>query len=379
MLPESMRRYLSRYFSLGYLDSLEAALKTPASRYFLRVNSLKANPADVVSVMREEGYEVYQHSIVREAIYTLVKGPNTVAVHRGRVIVDWKTAESAYVGANIYAPGVQKVMNCEKGDFVTVFSPAGVPVAEGVLEMTPKEIFSERKGLAVRSTNSIYRVPSFREHPFYRAGVLYAQSFPSMAAVKALPLREDWTVLDMCASPGGKATHAAEIMKDKGEVIAVDRSEKKVREIEENARRLGLRSIKPLVYDSRYISDVVDSNSIDVVILDPPCTTLGIRPKLIYTRGEKDVYQSAEYQRQFLSEAYKVLRRSGILLYTTCTLTPHENELNIIYAVSEIGFKALPLSLPFSLRSPLLGVDGGVFDPVVSDTPGFFISMLVKR
>ncbi|MGB9709353.1 MAG: PUA domain-containing protein [Infirmifilum sp.] len=379
LFRESMRSYLGKFYSREYVRELEESLRTPGSRYFMRVNTLKADPSEVAYILREEGYEVYNHPQVREAIYTHVKGPFDVNIHRGRVIVDWKTAESVYVGANVYAPGVHKVVNADKGDYVTVTSPDGTVVAEGVLEMSPPEIFRERRGLAVRTTNSVFRIVSLREHPFFREGVIYHQSLPSIVAVKSLAPKPGWTVLDMCASPGGKATHAATLMEDSGEVIAVDRSENKVRAIEENARRLGLRSVRPLLYDSRYISEVLGVNSVDAVILDPPCTTLGIRPKLIYTREEKDVYQLAEYQRQFLSEAWRVLRRGGLLLYTTCTLTPHENEFNVLYAASKLGFKTLRVNTPLKLRTPYLGIEGAVFDPVVNDTPGFFISVLRKN
>lgn len=378
LFRESMKNYLHRFYNPEYVDSLEEALKTPGTKYYLRVNTLKADTKEVVYRLREEGYDVHLHPIISEAIYTYVRGPHRVNLHSGHVIVDWKTAESVYMGAYVYAPGVQKIVNAERGDLVTVFSPDGEPVAEGILERSPSEIFREKRGIAVRTTNSVYKIPSLREHPFFREGILYHQSLPSMVAVKLLAPMPGWTILDMCASPGGKATHAAILMGDEGEVIAVDRSEKKVQTVDENARRLGLRSVKTLVYDSRYISEILDPESVDAVILDPPCTTLGIRPKLIYTREERDVYQLSQYQRQFLSEARKVLRRNGLLLYTTCTLTPHENEFNMIYAASELGLKPLGLKPPFPLRSPLLGVEGVVFDPVLNDTPGFFISVLRK-
>ncbi len=375
LLEDSFRRYLEAFYSAHYVSMLEEALRSPGSRYFFRINTLKANPEEVVSRLREEGYEVYQHPVIREAIYSRVIGPNSVRVYRGRVVVDWKTAESVYVGANVYAPGVQKVIDAERGDFVTVITPSGEPVASGILEMEPSEIFEARRGLAVRVLSSVYKAPSLREHPLFSEGVIFHQSLPSMVSIRLLNPEPGWTILDMCASPGGKATHAAILMRDEGEVIAVDRSRRKVQIIEENARRMGLKSVKTLVYDSRYISDVIEPRSVDAVLLDPPCTNLGVRPKLHYTRKATDVYRLSDYQRQFIFAASKVLRKGGLLLYTTCTLTPHENELNVLYATT-LGFRVVKLNPPLPLRRPLLGIEGLVFDPVYNDTPGFFISLL---
>ncbi|PLJ77658.1 PUA domain-containing protein [Infirmifilum sp. SLHALR2] len=375
LIREGMRRYLSRFYDPTYIDALEEALRRPSSRYFFRVNLLKADPVEVVSRLREEGYEVHMHPAVREAIYARVTGPHSVHLHRGRVVVDWNTAESVYVGANVYAPGVQRVIGAEKGDFVTVVTPSGQPVASGVLEMSPDEIFRERRGIAVRVLNSVFKAPSLREHPLHKEGLVYHQSLPSMVAVKLLNPEPGWRVLDMCASPGGKATHAAILMEDKGEVIAVDRSASKVRVIDENAARMGLKSVKTIQYDSRYITDVLDTGSVDAVILDPPCTTLGVRPKLRYTRDSTDVHRLAEYQRQFITEAAKVLRKGGLLLFTTCTLTPHENEMNVLFSM-KLGFRPLRINPPLLLRKPLLGIEGTVFDPVYNDTPGFFISLM---
>ncbi|MEM4516219.1 MAG: methyltransferase domain-containing protein [Thermofilum sp.] len=376
-LHESMREYLGRFYSRMYLERLLAGIAVPASRYFLRVNTLKITREELVYTLREEGLEVFTHPEVHEAVYLKVKGPNTVRVHRGKVFVDYPTAESAYVGANVYAPGVIKVENALPGDQVTVLSPDSRPVAEGVLVMEPDEIFSKRRGKAVEVTLSVFKVESLRDHRAYSDGLIYHQSLPSMIAVKVLAPKPGWAVLDMCASPGGKATHAAQMMGDEGEIVAVDRSEEKVKAIQENARRLGLRSLKTFIYDSRYISEVVGTNSFDAVILDPPCSALGVRPKLRYSRTHSDVIRLANYQRQFLSEAYKVLRHGGLLLYSTCTISPLENELNIVYAARELGFRVKPANY-LNVRKPLLGIPGLLFDPVVNDTPGFFVTLLEK-
>jgi len=377
-LEEGFARYLARFLGLSYAEELLRKVQEPPTRYFLRVNTLKVSSERLVEELRAEGYNVYKHPLVPEAVFLKVEGPFAVREHAGKVFVDYPTAESCYVGAHVYAPGVLKVVGASAGDTVSVHAPDGKVVAEGVLVMEPEEIFGRRRGKAVEVTLSVYRVASLRDHRVFKEGLIYHQSLPSMVAVRELSPEPGWSVLDMCASPGGKATHAAQLMQDEGEVVAVDRSEKKVEAVRENARRLGLNSLKTIVYDSRYISEAVGSNSFDAVILDPPCSALGVRPKLHYPRSFTDVLRLSNYQRQFLSEAYKVLRRGGILLYSTCTISPLENEWVVIHAAEKIGFEVLKTKYP-GVRRPLLGVPGLLFDPVTNDTPGFFIALLKKK
>ncbi|MEM1698147.1 MAG: hypothetical protein QXG48_05780, partial [Thermofilaceae archaeon] len=114
-------------------------------------------------------------------------------------------------------------------------------------------------------------------------------------------------------------------------------------------------------------------------ILDPPCSALGVRPNLYYERGEREFQTLSEYQRQFLRVAARLLRKGGLLLYSTCTLTLEENELNVLWAVKELGFKLR--SQPVFLGSSGFAGLGSLvqrFEPDIHDSPGFFIALLEK-
>ncbi|MEM0460002.1 MAG: PUA domain-containing protein [Thermofilaceae archaeon] len=376
--PAAVKRLAELYSDR--VESILASLRTPARRYFLRVNTLKATPAEVVEELRRQGFEAHVFEALSDAIYLPVKGPFYVRRLEKTVVAKKEAAESVYQGAHLYAPGVLSAKGVKEGERVNVVSPRGDLVAEGVAEMDGEEMVARKQGLAVRVEVSVFKVPSIRELDVYRRGLVYDQSLPAIVAGHVLDPKPDWLVVDMCASPGGKATHAAQLMGGSGRVVAVDRSRSKVAKIEENARRLGLGNIEVRVADSRYLDvDAEDLVGSDAVILDPPCSALGVRPTLYYERGEREFQTLSEYQRQFLRVAARLLRKGGLLLYSTCTLTLEENELNVLWAVKELGFKLR--SQPVFLGSSGFAGLGSLvqrFEPDIHDSPGFFIALLEK-
>jgi len=355
-------------------------LKAPSKRYFLRVNTLKASPEDVVARLREEGFEAHVYTELPDAIYLPVKGPFEVKRASKVVVAKKDAAESVYQGANLYAPGVLEAKRVKEGDIVNVVSPRGQIVAEGLAMMDGEEMVARREGLAVKTLRSVYAVPSVRELDVYRDGLVYDQSLPAIVAGHVLSPVPNWLVVDMCAAPGGKATHAAQLMRGEGRVVAIDRSEGKARRIVENARRLGLKNVEVRVADSRYLDvEMEDLAGADAVILDPPCSALGVRPSLYYERGEREFASLADYQRQFLKVAAKLLRKGGLLLYSTCTLTLEENELNIAWAVEKLGLRVRAQKVFIGSQGfTELGAFLQRFEPDLHDAPGFFIALLEK-
>ena len=379
--PEVVTKIVDIY-GLWRTERILSLLKKPGKRYFLRVNTLKASRDEAKTRLEEEGITAHVFPYLKDTLYISVKGPFEVRVQEKKVVADKAAAESVYMGANLYAPGVITAKRVKAGDRVTVVDPRGFPVAEGIAEIDGDEMENISKGLAVRTIRSVYKVPSIRELKVYREGLIYDQSLPSILAVHILSPKEWWRVVDMCAAPGGKATHAAQLMNDKGEVLAIDRSREKVKKIEENKNRLGIRSIKTFIRDSRYLDLEEEFHNVDAVILDPPCSSLGVRPKLYYERGLEDIKSLSKYQRQFLSVASKIVKKGGFVLYSTCTLTLEENEANMWWAYKFLRLKPIAQGLFLGTRGFSMGSLEGYlfqrFDPHLHDTPGFFISLLVK-
>jgi 16S rRNA (cytosine967-C5)-methyltransferase len=135
-------------------------------------------------------------------------------------------------------------------------------------------------------------------------------------------------ILDLCAAPGGKTTHLAELMQNQGEIIAVDVSKAKLVIIKENCQRLGISIVKPVALDATRLLPF-PSGSFDGCLVDAPCSGLGTlrrHPEGKWRIKEQDIPRLQEMQEQILRQAAPLIKEGGCLVYSTCTLTAEENE-----------------------------------------------------
>lgn len=344
-------------------------------------------------------------------------------------------------------------------------------------------VFRVLSGLAVDMNDRVFRLPSFND---VLEGEIFLQNLPSIITAHALDPQPGERILDMCAAPGGKTTAIATLMKDKGEVIAVDRSHNKVAEIQKLAAELGLNSIttykldalkavrtseskdirvlcssEDIVCPSTQVSELLrfqmenlsstavqvsetiksvsdeqakrgsyasraeerkksrrmrngpgrnhcvgsrvekcdgfSPNSFDRVLLDAPCSALGLRPRLF--AGEETVEsmrKHSKYQRRMFDQAVQLVRPGGVIVYSTCTINPGENEGLVRYALDTCKFLSLASQHPKVGGPGLVGrcesSDGYIeewlrpgeedlvqrFDPSSPlDTIGFFIAKFI--
>ncbi|WP_342509363.1 16S rRNA (cytosine(967)-C(5))-methyltransferase RsmB [Sporosarcina sp. FSL K6-2383] len=162
----------------------------------------------------------------------------------------------------------------------------------------------------------------------YKKGWITIQDESSMLPVLALDVQPGMKVLDMCAAPGGKTTHIAEKMKDKGEVFAHDIHEHKLALIEANATRLGLTSIQAKSGDSRKLTELYAPSSFDRILVDAPCSGLGVirrKPEIKYNKTEADFNGLIQIQSDLLDTARELIKPDGIIVYSTCTVEYMEN------------------------------------------------------
>jgi 16S rRNA (cytosine967-C5)-methyltransferase len=134
-------------------------------------------------------------------------------------------------------------------------------------------------------------------------------------------------VIDACAAPGGKTTHIAELMGDKGKIWACDQTASRLRKLKENTQRLHLQSIYTYIGDSRNLPQF--SQTADCVLLDAPCSGLGTMHRHADARWRQTpglVQELCQLQKQLLSHNATFVKTGGVLVYATCTLHPEENE-----------------------------------------------------
>lgn len=162
--------------------------------------------------------------------------------------------------------------------------------------------------------------------PWLSAGKYYVQDESSALAAHALQVEPGQLVYDLCSAPGGKATHLAQLMEDKGKILAFDLSEKRLKAVEENSQRLGLSIIETRQGDA---SQNLKLPLAPRVLVDAPCSGLGTmrhRPDIRWRKTKEEVLELAALQKKILSQAANYVAFGGLLLYTTCTLTKWENE-----------------------------------------------------
>ncbi len=176
----------------------------------------------------------------------------------------------------------------------------------------------------------VYRGPRpLRELEAYRDGLFTVQDEGAMAVARAVAPRPGWLVVDACAGVGGKATHLAELMGDRGRVVAVDLFEHKLGLLRETAARLDLGCIETRRLDARALPASDLTGAADAVLVDAPCSGLGVlrrRPDLRWRVAESDLAALAHLQAAILVAAASCVKPGGSLVYATCSLEPEENQ-----------------------------------------------------
>ena len=178
-------------------------------------------------------------------------------------------------------------------------------------------------GVRIVSRTAVTAIPGFTE------GLFAVQDESSQLAVLFLSPQPGERILDVCAAPGGKATYLAQLMENRGEVLACDISTKKLRLVAEAADRLGIGIIRTMADDATKLGAGADGPLFDRILLDAPCSGLGVirrNPEGKWWKTPDDVARLAATQRNILDAVAPRLRSGGVLLYSTCSTMVEENE-----------------------------------------------------
>ena len=194
---------------------------------------------------------------------------------------------------------------------------------KGNLEIGNQAILDDFR--TITGTKNIVKMPE------YINGNISIQDESAGLSSFILNPKEGETVLDACSAPGGKTTYLAEIMNNTGSIIAWDIYEERLKQVDENAKRLGINIIKTEVKDAS-IYDKAYDKKFNKILLDVPCLGLGVirrKPDIKWNRNEENIDEITKIQYQILKTCSKYLKDDGILVYSTCSILKEEN-INII-------------------------------------------------
>ena len=257
-----------------------------------------------------------------------------------------------------------KLTGQEKESLLTKWQHAGVAIAEH-----PYLSYAYR----IENTEGIFGLAGFAE------GQVTVQDVSSMLVCEAAGIKAGDKVIDVCAAPGGKSVHAAEKLQGTGKVSARDLTEYKVSLIRDYIDRMQINNIEALVWDACRLREE-DVETADVVLADLPCSGLGIMSKkkdIRYHATKQGLSDLAALQREILSCIWQYVKPGGVLLYSTCTVNPAENEENVAWFTKQYPFETESMEqyLPEQLREE--GKSGMLqLLPGIHETDGFFIARL---
>jgi 16S rRNA (cytosine967-C5)-methyltransferase len=221
----------------------------------------------------------------------------------------------------------------------------------------------------------------------FKQGYLTIQDESSMLVARVLDPQKNDMILDSCAAPGGKTTHIAELLENTGKVVSVDLHQHKIELIDEQVMRLNLSNVETLAMDTRKISEKFDRETFDKILVDAPCSGLGVirrKPDIKYQKSEKDIQNLASIQTTILDAIAPLLKKGGTLVYSTCTMDKEENdEIVVKFLEKHTNFERddqLNQRLPIQIKENAELKDGQIqILPHHFGTDGFFMARLLKR
>lgn len=243
---------------------------------------------------------------------------------------------------------------------------------------------SVRQSSAVPEAFYAEHIGDISSWDLYKEGYVAVQDESSMLAALATGAKPGDRVLDLCAAPGGKSAFMAQMMKDHGSISSRDLHEHRVNLIRQNAERLGIGCIQAVAADATQLQ-MEDSDRYDVVLLDAPCSGLGImrsKPDIKLHHTLQDVMELAELQRKMLMVAAEAVKPGGTLVYSTCTLNKKENDEQVEWFLKKYQnfvLKDLENRLPSLPECDRLWKKHLTLWPQVGGHDGFFVACLEKQ
>jgi len=239
--------------------------------------------------------------------------------------------------------------------------------------------YNIERGVICKEALRIIKGKSIENNPLFKEGFITVQDESAMLVAHSMDIVSDIFILDMCSAPGGKTTHIAELMNNTGKIYAFDIYEDKLSLIKNNAERLGITNITCKIKDAT-VFDEKFIDSADRVLIDVPCSGLGIirkKPEIKWNKTIQQFKDIQKIQRNIMENASKYVKKGGILLYSTCTINKKENEENIKWFLNKFtNYEIIPLF--YGKLDNIIYTDYGVTILPNNFMDGFFIAKLKR-
>ena len=226
------------------------------------------------------------------------------------------------------------------------------------------------------------KIESVNRIPGYEEGFFCVQDMASQCVCKVADIKDTDVVMDLCAAPGGKTTHAGELAVN-GRVFCGDLTPKKVDRINENLDRLKLNNCEARAWDATVFMPEFE-NKADVVLLDAPCSGLGVisrKPDIKYHVTQEGLESICKLQKEIIDCAIRYVKPGGTLLYSTCTIRKEENEQMVQYICDNYDFSLEDISelMPSNIKRESLKDGYFQFFTGEFNTDGFFLAKLKRN
>jgi 16S rRNA (cytosine967-C5)-methyltransferase len=220
--------------------------------------------------------------------------------------------------------------------------------------------------------------------PAFQNGWFQVQDEAAQLVSLLLDPQPGEAVLDACAGLGGKTAHLAQLMKNRGNITAMDKDEKKLQQLDHEMQRLSISIVRPTRHDLNLAPGTKLQGNFDRILLDAPCSGLGVlrrNPDIKWKSSEADLKRHARVQKRFLENLAQLIKPNGILVYAVCSVEPEENE-----AVIDVFLKKNPEfvidrslgKLPRALHSRVEPATGLKTLPLLNHMDGFYFVRLKR-
>jgi 16S rRNA (cytosine967-C5)-methyltransferase len=222
------------------------------------------------------------------------------------------------------------------------------------------------------------------ELPAFKNGWFQVQDEAAQLVSLLLDPQPGESVLDACAGLGGKTAHLAQLMKNKGNIAAMDKDEKKLQQLGHEMQRLGISIVRPTCHDLNLTPGTKLRGEFDRILLDAPCSGLGVvrrNPDIKWKSDEADLKRHARVQKRFLENLVQMIKPYGILVYAVCSVEPEENEAVVdtfLKKHPEFVIDKSPGKLPITLHSRVEPAAGFKTLPLFNHMDGFYFVRLKR-